>query len=59
MRPSFLVDKDTLFSSNVMCDYQSKEKSMNEYEYAKDISFDDTCNAIQTILDAILSDSGT
>lgn len=25
-----------------------------EYEYAKDISFDDTCNTIQTIMDAIM-----
>jgi len=26
-----------------------------EYDYAKDISFDDTCNAIQKIMDAIAS----
>ena len=26
-----------------------------EYEYAKDISFDDTCNTIQTIMDAIMA----
>ena len=25
------------------------------YEYAKDISFDDTCNTIQTIMDAIMA----
>lgn len=29
------------------------EKYSREYEYAKDISFDDTCNTIQTIMDAI------
>ena len=27
------------------------EKYSREYEYAKDISFDDTCNTIQTIFD--------
>ena len=27
------------------------EKYRREYEYAKDISFDDTCNTIQTIFD--------
>ena len=30
------------------------EKYSREYEYAKDISFDDTCNTIQTIMDAIM-----
>ena len=30
------------------------EKYSREYEYAKDISFDDTCNTIQTIMDAII-----
>ena len=29
------------------------EKYGCEYEYAKDISFNDTCNTIQTIMDAI------
>lgn len=29
------------------------EKYRNAYEYAKDISFDDTCNTIQTLMDAI------
>ena len=29
------------------------EKYSHEYEYAKDISFDDTCNTIQIIMDAI------
>ena len=29
------------------------EKYSREYEYAKDISFDDTCNTMQTIMDAI------
>ena len=29
------------------------EKYSREYDYAKDISFDDTCNTIQTIMDAI------
>ena len=29
-------------------------KYSREYEYAKDISFDDTCNTIQTIMDAIM-----
>ena len=29
------------------------EKYSREYEYAKDISFEDTCNTIQTIMDAI------
>ena len=29
------------------------EKYSREYEYAKDISFDDTCNIIQTIMDAV------
>lgn len=60
-------------SSTILKDYQeimkeirvsdtlrkSWEKYSNEYEYAKDISFDDTCNAIQTILDSILPDPGT
>ena len=31
------------------------EKYSREYEYAKDISFDDTCNTIQTIMDAIMA----
>ena len=30
------------------------EKYSREYEYAKGISFDDTCNTIQTIMDAIM-----
>lgn len=30
------------------------EKYSREYEYAKDISFDDTCNTIQMIMDAIM-----
>ena len=30
------------------------EKYSRENEYAKDISFDDTCNTIQTIMDAIM-----
>ena len=30
------------------------EKYSREYEYAKDISFDDTCTTIQTIMDAIM-----
>ena len=30
------------------------EKYSREYEYAKDISFDDTCNTIQIIMDAIM-----
>lgn len=30
------------------------EKYSHEYEYAKDISFDDTCNTIQTIMDTIV-----
>ena len=30
------------------------EKYSREYEYAKAISFDDTCNTIQTIMDAIM-----
>lgn len=30
------------------------EKYSNEYEYAKEISFDDTCGTIQTIMDAIM-----
>ena len=30
------------------------EKYSREYEYAMDISFDDTCNTIQTIMDAIM-----
>ena len=30
------------------------EKYSREYEYAKDIAFDDTCNTIQTIMDAIM-----
>lgn len=29
-------------------------KYTREYEYAKDISFDDTCNTIETIMDAIM-----
>lgn len=29
------------------------EKYRREYEYAKDISFDDTCNSIQAIMDAM------
>ena len=29
------------------------EKYSREYEYAMDISFDDTCNTIQTIMDAL------
>ena len=29
------------------------EKYSREYEYAKDISFEDTCNTIQMIMDAI------
>ena len=29
------------------------EKYSCEYEYAKDISFDDTCDTIQTIMNAI------
>ena len=29
-------------------------KYSREYEYTKDISFDDTCNTIQTIMDAIM-----
>ena len=33
---------------------QAVEKYSREYEYAKDISFDDTCNTIQTIMDAIM-----
>ena len=28
-------------------------KYSREYEYAKDIPFDDTCNAVQTVMDAI------
>ena len=28
-------------------------KYSREYDYAKDISFDDTCNAIQKIMDKI------
>ncbi len=31
------------------------EKYSREYEYAKDIFFDDTCNTIQTIMDAIMA----
>lgn len=31
------------------------EKYSREYEYAKDIAFDDTCNTIQTIMDAIMA----
>lgn len=31
------------------------EKYSREYEYATDISFDDTCNTIQTIMDAIMA----
>ena len=30
------------------------EKYSREYEYAKDIAFDDTCNTIQTVMDAIM-----
>ena len=30
------------------------EKYSREYEYAKDISFDDTCNSIQMIMDAVI-----
>ena len=30
------------------------EKYSRGYEYAKEISFDDTCNTIQTIMDAIM-----
>ena len=30
------------------------EKYSREYEYAKGISFEDTCNTIQTIMDAIM-----
>ncbi len=30
------------------------EKYSREYEYAKDISFDETCNTIQTIMDAVM-----
>ena len=29
-------------------------KNPMQLEYAKDISFDDTCNTIQTIMDAIM-----
>ena len=29
-------------------------KYTHEYDYAKDISFDDTCNTVQTIMDAIM-----
>ena len=31
------------------------EKYSREYEYAKDISFEDTCNSIQTIMSAIMA----
>ena len=30
------------------------EKYSREYEYAKEISFDDTCNTIHTIMNAIM-----
>ena len=30
------------------------EKYRREYKYAKDISFEDTCNTIQTIMDAVM-----
>lgn len=30
------------------------DKYQREYSYAKDISFDDTCNTIQTIMNAII-----
>ena len=30
------------------------DKYSHEYEYAKDISFDDTCNTIQRVMDAIM-----
>ena len=30
------------------------EKYSREYEYAKDISFDDICNTIQMIMDSII-----
>ena len=30
------------------------EKYRREYDYAKDISFDDTCNSIQTIMNEIM-----
>ena len=29
------------------------EKYSREYDYAKDISYDDTCNTIQTIMEVI------
>ena len=31
------------------------EKYSREYEYAKGISFDDTCNTVQTIMDTIMA----
>ena len=33
------------------------EKYSREYVYAKDISFDDTCNSIQMIMDAVMAQS--
>lgn len=30
------------------------DKYTREYDYAKDISFDDICNTIQTIMNAIM-----
>ena len=30
------------------------EKYRREYDYAKDISYDDTCNSIQTIMNEIM-----
>lgn len=31
------------------------EKYSREYEYAKDISFDDTCNSIQKMMNEIMA----
>lgn len=31
------------------------DKYRREYDYAKDIPFDDTCETIQTIMDAIMA----
>ena len=55
-------------SSSILIDYQEIlqeirqsnslrkmwEKYSREYEYAKDISFDDSCNTIEKIMDAIM-----
>ena len=56
MFPLYTVATESLYQKQSSREtYLGAARHAELYEYAKDISFDDTCNTIQTIMDAIMA----